>query len=80
MLKLVAADADAMESVLGGVGDAAAGIGVDRVAVRFQTTFEEGYGRLVDAGWQAHWTDLRMTLAGFPEPPTTGIVLSNWEI
>jgi GNAT superfamily N-acetyltransferase len=80
VLKLVAADVDAMESVLGGVGDTAAGFGVDRLAVRFQTASAEGYGRLVDSGWQAHWTDLRMTLAGYPEQPTTGIVLSNWEI
>jgi len=80
VLKLVASDEDAMESVIAGVEDAAAGIGVERLAVRYQTAYEAGYGRLVDAGWQAHWTDLRMTLAGFPEQPTTGVVLSNWEI
>jgi GNAT superfamily N-acetyltransferase len=80
VLKLVAVDVDAMESVLGGVGDVAAEFGVDRLAVRFQTACGEGYGRLVDSGWQAHWTDLRMTLAGFPEQPSAGIVLSNWEI
>jgi GNAT superfamily N-acetyltransferase len=80
VLKLVAEDADAMEAVLLGVGGAAVAGGVDRVAVRFQTAYAEEYGRLVDAGWQAHWTDLRMTLAGFPEQPATGVVLSNWEI
>ena len=80
VLKLVAEDAGAMEAVLLGVTEAAMAGGVDRVAVRFQTSYEEGYGRLVEAGWQAHWTDLRMTLAGFPEQPTTGVVLSNWEI
>jgi len=80
VLKLVAEDAGAMEAVLLGVTEAAMTGGVDRVAVRFQTSYEEGYGRLVEAGWQAHWTDLRMTLAGFPEQPTTGVVLSNWEI
>jgi hypothetical protein len=69
-----------MEAVLLGVGQAAIAGGVDRVAVRLQTANEEAYGRLVQAGWQAHWTDLRMTLAEYPEQPTAGIVLSNWEI
>jgi GNAT superfamily N-acetyltransferase len=80
VLKLVAEDADAMEAVLLGVGEAASSGGVDRVAVRFQTAYGDAYGKLVEAGWQAHWTDLRMTLAGYPEQPTSGIVLSNWEI
>ena len=30
---------------------------------------------------RVRWTDLRMTVAGFPERrPARGIVLSNWEI
>ncbi len=80
VLKLVAEDAEAMEAVLLGVDEAAIAGGVDRVAVRFQTAYAEEYGRLVHAGWQAHWTDLRMTLAGYPEQPASGVVLSNWEI
>ena len=40
--------------------------GVERVTIRCQTAQEVAYGALIGAGWQAHWTDLRMTLDGSP--------------
>jgi GNAT superfamily N-acetyltransferase len=80
VLKLVARDLAAMHAVLVGVGEAAEVEGADRVTVRCQTSYADAYGALLVAGWQAHWTDLRMTLAGWPEQPVSGIVLSNWEI
>jgi hypothetical protein len=51
------------------------------VAVRAQTGQPAAYARLVERGWRVHWTDLRMTLSGFPEPPAgDGVLWSNWEI
>jgi len=80
VLKLVARDLPAAMTVLGGVAQAAEAEGVARVTVRCQARYPEFYIALVEAGWQVHWTDLRMTLAGHEEPPTNGILLSNWEI
>ena len=80
VLKLVAEDVPAMHAVLGAVESVADADGVERVTVRCQTAQCEAYASLVAAGWQAHWTDLRMTLAGWPEQPTAGILFSNWEI
>lgn len=80
VLKLVAADAPAMRGVLAGVLKVAEEEGTERVTVRCETRHEEAYGALLASGWQAHWTDLRMTLAGAGEPPVKGILFSNWEI
>lgn len=80
VLKLVARDLAAVRAVLLGVGQAAEEAGAERVTVRCQTRYADAYGALVADGWQAHWTDLRMTLAGWAERPASGIVLSNWEI
>ena len=80
VLKLVAADLAAMRAVLGGVEESAAREGADRVTVRCQTSYGAAYGALVSSGWDAHWTDLRMTLAGYEEPLASGVVFSNWEI
>ena len=80
VLKLVAEDVPAMQAVLAGVESVAEEEGVERVTVRCQAGQGEAYQSLVSAGWQAHWTDLRMTLAGYPEPPVTGVLFSNWEI
>lgn len=80
VLKLVAEDPPAMHAVLGAVESVADADGAERVTVRCQTAQGEAYASLVAAGWQAHWTDLRMTLAGWPEQPTAGILFSNWEI
>jgi crotonobetainyl-CoA:carnitine CoA-transferase CaiB-like acyl-CoA transferase len=41
----------------------------------------DGYAMLIAMGARVRWTDLRMTLTGYPEPePTSGFALSNWEI
>ena len=80
VLKLVARDIAAVHAVLRGVEEAADEEGAGRITVRCQTSYAETYGTLVAAGWQAHWTDLRMTLAGWGELPASGILLSNWEI
>jgi GNAT superfamily N-acetyltransferase len=81
VLKLVAEDLDAFDAVIGAVGAATLGEGLRRVSVRCQTAFAEAYTRLIGDGFRVHWTDLRMTLAGFPEQMSRkGVVWSNWEI
>lgn len=81
VLKVVAESLDDFDAVLEAVSNAAATEGVQRIAIRCQTAYTAAYRRLVDRGYQAFWTDLRMTLDGYPEPaPTTGVIFSNWEI
>jgi hypothetical protein len=56
-------------------------IGSRRVAIRAQGQYPEIYRRLILRGGRVRWTDLRMTMHGFPETIARGgAVLSNWEI
>ena len=81
VLKLVARDAAAYERVLDTLPVAAARERVSRVALRCQTEFPAAYLRLVARGYRVHWTDLRMTLEGYPRrEPRGGVAMSNWEI
>ena len=81
VLKLVAENLDAFASVIHGVQAATLGEGLRRISVRCQTSFADAYGHLVAEGFRVHWTDLRMTLAGYSEQvPDAGVVFSNWEI
>jgi len=80
ILKLVAADVSAMQAVLAGVESVADEEGVERVTIRCQAGQGAAYRALIADGWQSHWTDLRMTLDGWPEQPVSGVVFSNWEI
>ena len=82
VLKCVAVDLGALSHLLQGVVQAAGQEGLKRVALRAQSAFASAYGALVDDGWRAHWTDLRMTLEGCHETPVAedGVVWSNWEI
>ena len=82
ILKCVAPDLASLKQVLAGVIHAAGQEGLKRVALRCQTTFGAAYSALIEDGWRAHWTDLRMTLAGYDEVKVAGegVVLSNWEI
>jgi hypothetical protein len=55
--------------------------GTRRVAFRVQGEYLDAYARLVAMGGRVRWTDLRMAMAGYPEPRAErGVVLSNWEI
>lgn len=81
VLKIVARDARAFDRLLDALPAAAAGDRVGRIALRCQTEFTAAYLRLVARGYRVHWTDLRMTLEGYPRrDPAAGIVMSNWEI
>ena len=81
MLKLAAEDLAAFADLVDAVQAAAESERLRRVSIRCQAAFGQAYARLIRDGFRVHWTDLRMTLAGFPEAPAgNGVVMSNWEI
>jgi GNAT superfamily N-acetyltransferase len=70
-----------MRELVQAVADFARRSGTRRAAIRVQGEYPEFYRTLMQAGGRVRWTDLRMTLAGKPEPVARGgVVLSNWEI
>jgi GNAT superfamily N-acetyltransferase len=81
VLKLVARNDDDFEVLVTALSDHARRSGTRRVALRIQGQYANAYRRLMRRGARVRWSDLRMTLDGFPEvKPEEGIVLSNWEI
>ena len=81
VLKIAAADTDALLAVLDAVGAWGATQNARRVSVRCQTAYQHAYRALIETGFRVRWSDLRMTVAGFPEAvPEQGILWSNWEI
>jgi GNAT superfamily N-acetyltransferase len=82
VLKLVARDGESFERVLAAVEATALLANLKRVSIRAQTAFAHAYQHLIELGFRAHWTDLRMTLAEHPEavPQGEAVVFSNWEI
>ncbi|MEK6597646.1 MAG: GNAT family N-acetyltransferase [Gemmatimonadota bacterium] len=82
VLKLVAADLASFRQLLAVVTSEAATRETTphRVSVRCQSAYGEVFEALVGAGFEAHWTDLRMYHGPGPERTARGIVLSNWEI
>ena len=81
VLKLVSRSDDDFDALVTALSDHARRSGTRRVAIRVQSRYAAAYGRLIRRGARVRWSDLRMTLDGFPERvPSSGIVLSNWEI
>jgi hypothetical protein len=80
ILKLVAPDVTQALDVVRAVEREGAFANLGRIALRCQTRQGDLYARLVEDGYRVHWTDLRMTLAGYPEIEPQGVLLSNWEI
>lgn len=81
ILKLVAEDlATFQELVTVVLADTAREATPHRVSVRCQSAYGEVFEALVAAGFETHWTDLRMYLGPGPERVDQGILLSNWEI
>ena len=81
VLKMVLARRDLLDPMMAALRDYARRSGARRVAVRVQGEYVESYRRLVAMGGRLRWTDLRMTLDGYPEPmPADGLAWSNWEI
>jgi GNAT superfamily N-acetyltransferase len=82
VLKFVAAtDADAL-TLVSRLTEYARRCGTRRVAMRVQGDASRLYAPLIARGGRVRWTDLRMTMVGYPEPsqPADGVLLSNWEI
>ena len=81
VLKLVASSDEIFDELITVLSDHARRSGTRRLAIRMQSTYTSAYRRLVNRGGKVRWSDLRMSLEGYPEPkPERGIVLSNWEI
>jgi GNAT superfamily N-acetyltransferase len=81
VLKLVARNDEDFEALVTALSDHARRSGTRRVALRMQGQYPRAYRRIMRRGARVRWSDLRMTLEGYPEiVPSDGIVLSNWEI
>lgn len=81
VLKLVAIDDAAFAAMLTVLGALARRSATGSVAIRMQGEHRAAFTQVVAAGGRVRWTDLRMTLDGYPQVmPSSGIVLSNWEI
>jgi len=81
VLKLALADDAMLDEAVRLLSDFARRSGTRRVSIRMQGDYEAAYQRLIALRARVRWTDLRMTLAGYPErKPERGLVLSNWEI
>jgi GNAT superfamily N-acetyltransferase len=81
MLKLAAEDLEAFAALVDAVQAAAESERLRRISIRCQAAFGPAYTQLIRDGFRVHWTDLRMTLTGYPEAAVpSGMVMSNWEI
>lgn len=81
MLKVVAESESAFAATVTAAEAGARKAGGTSLLIRCQTARPAAWKILIDRGYRVHWTDLRMTLAQYPEQePVRGILLSNWEI
>jgi GNAT superfamily N-acetyltransferase len=81
VLKLVLSDQANLPSAVSTLSDFARRGGTRRVAFRVQTEYLDAYQQLIAMGGRVRWTDLRMSLAGYPEGKAkAGLLWSNWEI
>jgi len=81
VLKLALLDLSAFDEMVRLLSDYARRSGTRRVSIRVQGEYEPCYQRLVSMRARVRWSDLRMTLNGFPERRAErGVLLSNWEI
>lgn len=82
VLKLFAGSPDTFERLLVGLERCAGQENLRRVALRCQSAYGWAYQLLLKRGYRVRWTDLRMTLEGYPEVqvPEGEVLFSNWEI
>jgi GNAT superfamily N-acetyltransferase len=81
VLKLAVADDADLAPLMRSVAAAARRAGTARAAVRVQSGYHTAWETLTAMGARVRWTDLRMTLRGYPEVAAgTGVIFSNWEI
>lgn len=81
VLKLVAEDQEVFARLLVRLEADAAALRLPRLTLRAESSASEAFQHLIDAGYRVLWTDLRMTLEGYPEQARSGaVIFSNWEI
>jgi GNAT superfamily N-acetyltransferase len=81
VLKLALAEMSHLDEMVKLLSDLARRSGTRRVSVRVQGEYTDAYARMIALHGRVRWSDLRMTLTGYPErKPDRGLVLSNWEI
>ena len=81
VLKLALKDQSLLDDMVRLLADLARRSGTRRVSIRSQAEYDAAYQRLIAQRGRVRWSDLRMTLAGYPERrPERGMILSNWEI
>jgi GNAT superfamily N-acetyltransferase len=81
VLKLSLFDMSSFDEMVRMLSDLARRSGTRRVSIRIQGDYEAAYQRLMVLRGRVRWSDLRMTLNGYPERRSErGLVLSNWEI
>jgi ribosomal protein S18 acetylase RimI-like enzyme len=81
VLKVVARDLAVFGRLVEALEAAAVAERLGRLTFRAETAATEAFGLLVREGFQVLWTDLRMTLEGYPEVPRgDAVIFSNWEI
>ena len=81
VLKMALSSDENLGAMIRALRDFSKRSGTRRVAIRVQGQSTKCYRALIDMGARVRWTDLRMSLDGFPElAPAHGMLLSNWEI
>ena len=81
VLKLALVDMSAFDEMMRLLCDFARRSGTRRISVRVQGEYDGAYQRLIAMRARIRWSDLRMTLHGYPERKAErGVVFSNWEI
>lgn len=82
VLKLYADSLESFDKLIVALESCSAKHKLRRVAVRCQTGYHRAYRYLIERGYRARWTDLRMWLDGYGETvlPGGGVLFSNWEI
>ena len=81
ILKLGLRDLSVLDAVIAAASGWASRMAIRRLALRCQTGYDTAYRALIASGFRVRWSDLRMTLSGYPEQkPAEGLLWSNWEI
>jgi GNAT superfamily N-acetyltransferase len=81
VLKLVLAEESRFGAFARAIANHARQIGIRRVSFRMQGEYSDAYRQAIALGMHVRWTDLRMSLDGYPARPLdAGMALTNWEI
>ena len=81
VLKCALFDLSSFDEMVRSLADLARRSGTRRVSIRVQGEYESAYQRIIGLRGRVRWSDLRMTLGGYPERRAErGVVFSNWEI